>query len=62
MPSRQAADDEHDDRPPLSVNEVSRRLVCDPWTVRRMIRRGDLHAFRVGNRYRVPARELDRFR
>ena len=42
----------------LTVDEAAEQLRVHPVTVRRMIRRGDLAAVRIGSVYRVDADEL----
>lgn len=37
----------------LNVREAARLLSVNPVTVRRMVRRGELQAVRVGRQYRV---------
>ncbi len=37
----------------LTVNEAAAQLRVHPATIRRMIRRGDLAAFKVGPQYRI---------
>lgn len=47
--------------PMLSMAEFGRRISASDDTVRRMIARGELRAFRVGARLvRIPESELDR--
>lgn len=45
----------------LTVAEIAAELRVDPETVRRMIRRGDLAAFRYGSCLRVKRTDLDAF-
>ena len=48
----------------LTVREVAERIRSSPETVRRWLRQGKLHGFRLGGTklgYRVPEGELDRF-
>lgn len=42
----------------LSVDEVARQLRLEPRTVRRLIRRGEIPAVKVGKQWRVPADAL----
>ena len=37
-----------------TVTELARRWQCHQETIRRMIQRGDLKAFRVGKQWRIP--------
>jgi excisionase family DNA binding protein len=46
---------------PLTAAETAARLGICTSTVHSMIKRGDLRAERIGNRFRIPASELDRF-
>ena len=48
----------------LTVREVAERIRSSPETVRRWLRQGKLHGFRLGGTklgYRVPESELERF-
>jgi excisionase family DNA binding protein len=48
----------------LTVREVAERIRSSPETVRRWLRQGKLHGFRLGGTklgYRVPEGELERF-
>lgn len=47
-------------RPPLTVNQGAEYLQVHPITIRRMIERGELRAFRVGRSIRIDPRELDK--
>lgn len=47
-------------RPPLTVNQGAEYLQVHPITVRRLIERGELRAFRVGRSIRIDPRELDK--
>lgn len=42
----------------LTVDEAAEQLRCHPVTIRRMIRRGDLAAVKVGSVYRISADDL----
>jgi excisionase family DNA binding protein len=42
----------------LTVEEAASRISVNPETIRRMIRRGDLAALKVGNVYRVDQADL----
>ena len=42
----------------LTVEEAASRISVNPETIRRMIRRGDLAALKVGNVYRVDQDDL----
>ena len=46
----------------LTVSEVAGKLSCSGQTVRALIKRGDLPAFRVGREFRVAVADLDRLR
>ncbi|MEM3905551.1 MAG: helix-turn-helix domain-containing protein [Nitrososphaerota archaeon] len=45
----------------LSPRDVARELNISIWTVYRLIRRGDLVAFKIGRRLRVPESSLEFF-
>ena len=47
------------DRPLLNVYKASQRLAVSEKTIRRMIRNGELSAFRVGGSLRFDAQELE---
>ncbi len=47
-------------RTSLSVNELADRWHCDPQLVYRRIRRNDIHAFKIGFLWRIPAEEVTR--
>lgn len=47
------------DRPTFTLAELARRWHVSTDTVRRMIQRGELTAFRVGRSMRVPAEAVD---
>jgi excisionase family DNA binding protein len=47
------------DRPLLNVYKASRRLAVSEKTIRRMIRNGELSAFRVGGSLRLDPQELE---
>lgn len=42
----------------LTVEEAAKRISVNPETIRRMIRRGDLAALKVGSVYRVDQNDL----
>jgi excisionase family DNA binding protein len=44
--------------PGMTLKEVAARLRVHPETVRRLVRKGDLRAGRIGNGYRVLERDL----
>lgn len=46
---------------PLTVAEVADRLRCSRLMVYRLLGRGELHHFTVGNRKRVPAEEVEAY-
>ncbi|MEM2188912.1 MAG: helix-turn-helix domain-containing protein [Nitrososphaerota archaeon] len=45
----------------LSPRDVARELNISIWSVYRLIRRGDLVAFKVGRRLRIPESSVDAF-
>lgn len=45
----------------LSPRDVARELNISIWSVYRLIRRGDLVAFKIGRRLRVPESSVDAF-
>ena len=45
----------------LTPAELANRWKCTPCIVRRMIQDGRLRGFRVGDRYRVNLREVERY-
>ncbi|MEM2293888.1 MAG: helix-turn-helix domain-containing protein [Nitrososphaerota archaeon] len=45
----------------LSPKEVARELSVSVWSIYRLIRRGDLVAFKVGRRLRIPESSVDAF-
>ncbi|MEM1759839.1 MAG: helix-turn-helix domain-containing protein [Thermosphaera sp.] len=45
----------------LSPRDVARELNISIWTVYRLIRRGDLVAFKIGRRLRIAESSLDAF-
>lgn len=45
---------------PFSPETLAERWACSSQTVRLMIRRGELAAFRLGKLYRIPASEVER--
>lgn len=45
----------------LTVEEVAQRLRKRPFTVRRMLRDGELPAYKIHGEWRVKSRDLDRF-
>ena len=49
--------------PPVTftVEEVAAKWRCNPWTVYRLVERGQLGAFRIGRRIRIPQSALDAF-
>lgn len=47
------------DSPLLTVPEVSERLRVSTYTVRRLVRAGEIPALRVGQQLRVSQRELE---
>lgn len=44
----------------LTVEDVAQALKCSPWTVRRMISRGELKAKRYGTMIRIDPKDLAR--
>lgn len=44
-----------------SIDEAAQMLRVHPDTIRRMIKRGELQANRVGRQYRIPRSELEKF-
>lgn len=44
---------------PLTPDEIAERWACSGETVRSLIRRGELPAFRVGRMFRVSAADLE---
>jgi excisionase family DNA binding protein len=44
----------------LSVNETSRVLGVSTFTIRRLVKRGELHSVRVGKRLLLPETEVAR--
>jgi excisionase family DNA binding protein len=45
----------------FSINTAAARLDCHPETLRRIIRRGELTAVKVGKHWRVRETDLDAF-
>ncbi len=45
----------------LTLNEVARKLNCNYMTVYKMVKRGELKAFKVGSDYRVKPDVLEAF-
>ena len=45
----------------MTVNEVARLLSISRWTVYALVRRGDLHAVKVGERFRFRASDIDEY-
>jgi excisionase family DNA binding protein len=45
----------------FSINTAAARLACHPETLRRIIRRGELAAVKVGRTWRVRETDLDAF-
>jgi excisionase family DNA binding protein len=45
----------------LRPDEIAVLLGCSPWSVRRLIRQGDLRAVRIGRRYLVRIDDLVAF-
>ncbi len=45
----------------FTVEEVAVYLRCNPWTVRRLIKRGTLAHTRVGKKIRISRNQLDAF-
>jgi excisionase family DNA binding protein len=45
----------------FSINTAAARLECHPETLRRIIRRGELAAVKVGKHWRVRETDLDAF-
>ena len=45
---------------PYTCDQLAVRWHCSAETVRQMIKRGELHAFKVGRMFRVPAVEVER--
>lgn len=43
-----------------SIEEAAQALDVHPDTIRKMIKRGELRASRVGRQYRIPQAEVDR--
>lgn len=43
-----------------SIEDAARALKVHPDTIRRMIKRGELQAHRVGRQYRIRQSEIDR--
>jgi excisionase family DNA binding protein len=46
----------------LTVKQVSELLQVNPETVKRMIYRGEIQAVKVGSRWRISEKEVERFR
>lgn len=46
--------------PFLTLEQAAERLACSPYTVRRMIARGELKAARYGRLIRIHPRDLER--
>jgi putative resolvase len=44
----------------FTLAEVARHLKVTTWTLRRWIRRGELHAHKVGKQWRVRREEVER--
>ena len=44
----------------FNIKEAARLLSVSPWSIRRWIREGKVHAIRMGSRVLVPAIELAR--
>ncbi len=45
----------------LTIAQVAERLVLNEWTVRKMLRSGELKAYKIRNRWRVKLSDLDEF-
>ncbi len=45
----------------FSINTAARRLECHPETLRRIIRRGELTAVKVGRNWRVSESDLQKY-
>ncbi|MHB1808132.1 MAG: helix-turn-helix domain-containing protein [Solirubrobacteraceae bacterium] len=43
----------------LTLDEAAERVRLSPWTLRRAIKRGELHCYRPAGRIRIPERSLD---
>jgi excisionase family DNA binding protein len=46
----------------LTVKQVAELLQVNPETVKRMIYRGEILAVKVGSRWRISKKEVERFR
>jgi putative molybdopterin biosynthesis protein len=45
----------------LTINEVGRLLKVSRWTVYKLVRAGDLHAVKVGERLRFRVSDVERY-
>ena len=43
------------------IDEIADKWDVDPRTVRRRIARGEIDAFKVGDTWRIPGKEIDRY-
>ena len=44
-----------------SIEEAAKLLKVNQMTIRRMIKRGEIHANQVGRQYRIPRSEIEKF-
>jgi excisionase family DNA binding protein len=44
-----------------SIEEAARLLRVNPMTIRRLIKKGEIRAQKVGKQYRIPRAEIDKF-
>lgn len=44
-----------------SIDEAARLLRVNPMTIRRLIKKGEIKAQKVGKQYRIPRSEIDKF-
>jgi len=61
---KQGAEDLHDDAASPKMRDIpaiARRLDVSEKTVRRLIRRGELRAYRIGRQFRVSEQDLRNF-
>lgn len=49
-----------DDRPPTTPTRIAARYGMSPETVRNKIKSGEIEAFLIGTRYKIPAYEAER--
>lgn len=45
----------------LTITQVAERLSFNPWTIREMLRNGEIKGSRIRNRWRVKVSDLEEF-